>query len=287
MVGRRTSYLHPVRMYVFTSAIFFLLFFTFFKPKDAIDINNNTDKPLNAKQRGDYMISLQNRLKKDSSNKLLLKTIALVKDTARLFTAKDTVETEIKKELSIEFGDKGFKSFEEYDSTQKTLPPSKRDGWLLRRFVKMGINITSKYRENPKEAVAKLFEGFFHRLPYMLFVSLPLFAFILKLVYIRRKQFYFADHGVFTIHLYIFSFITLLVAFGLGKLKELTGWGFINVIVPFLFIWLVSYLYIAMHNFYKQRWGKTFLKFLLVVFSSLIMMLILFIFFLLFSAATI
>ena len=28
MIGRRNSYLNPVRMYVFTSAIFFLLFFT-------------------------------------------------------------------------------------------------------------------------------------------------------------------------------------------------------------------------------------------------------------------
>jgi len=30
MIGRRASYLNPVRMYVFTSAIFFLLFFFFF-----------------------------------------------------------------------------------------------------------------------------------------------------------------------------------------------------------------------------------------------------------------
>jgi Protein of unknown function (DUF3667) len=37
MVGRRAGYLHPVRMYVFTSAIFFLLFFGLFKPEDAVD----------------------------------------------------------------------------------------------------------------------------------------------------------------------------------------------------------------------------------------------------------
>ena len=30
MLGRRKKYLHPVRMYVFTSAVFFLVFFSLF-----------------------------------------------------------------------------------------------------------------------------------------------------------------------------------------------------------------------------------------------------------------
>ena len=30
--GRRASYLHPIRMYVFTSAFFFIIFFSLFKP---------------------------------------------------------------------------------------------------------------------------------------------------------------------------------------------------------------------------------------------------------------
>ena len=34
MNGRRKSYLHPVRMYVFTSAVFFLVFFSVFKIKE-------------------------------------------------------------------------------------------------------------------------------------------------------------------------------------------------------------------------------------------------------------
>ncbi|MBS1734243.1 MAG: DUF3667 domain-containing protein, partial [Bacteroidetes bacterium] len=34
MKGRRNSYLNPIRMYVFTSAFFFLIFFSFFKVKE-------------------------------------------------------------------------------------------------------------------------------------------------------------------------------------------------------------------------------------------------------------
>src|SRR5204862_2249809 len=48
MAGRRASYLNPVRMYVFTSAIFFLLFFSFFRSKQSIKI----DPSINGKTLG-------------------------------------------------------------------------------------------------------------------------------------------------------------------------------------------------------------------------------------------
>ncbi len=285
MIGRRASYLHPIKMYVFSSAIFFLLFFSFFNPSDAVDAGAET--PLDAKQRADYIISLQNKLKKDTSNNALQEKIILLQDTTRPFTAKDILDTASNEGFRLNFGNKEYKSFTEYDSTEKTLPPSERDGWLLQLIIKRGIQIDNKYKGRPQEAATKLFEGFFHRLPYLLFISLPLFALILRLVYIRRKHFYFADHGVFTIHLYVFSFIVLLVAFSFDKLQGLTGWNFLDTLQGVVFLGLVVYLYIAMHNFYKQGWGKTFLKFLLVSFISLIMMLILFAVFLIFSAATI
>ncbi|MFZ1264092.1 MAG: DUF3667 domain-containing protein [Chitinophagaceae bacterium] len=284
MVGRRVSYLHPVRMYVFTSAIFFLLFFTFFRPKESVTLT--TDKPLDAKQRGEYIISLQNRLKKDTANRLILDRIALISDTSRPFTAKDIFKTGANGDLDTTISANEYKSIEAYDSIQRALPPGKRHSWLKQRYLKIGININSKYQENPNDFLLKLSEGFFHRLPYMLFVSLPLFAFILKLVYIRRKQFFFADHGVFTIHLYVFTFIVLLAFFCIGKIQEFTHGGFFTALKALLFIGLVGYLYISMRNFYKQGWGKTFIKFLLVIFSSLVMMLILFAIFLIFSAAT-
>ena len=288
MKGRRASYLHPVRMYVFTSAIFFLLFFSLVKSKDAIEIKN-AEKPLDAKQRADYIISLQNKLKKDTANILLKERITLFKDTSRPLTVKDIFETETNQGLNLTFGGKAYKTFREYDSIQQTLPPSERDGWFLRRIIKKGIDINNKYHENPSEALNKLGESILHRLPYMLFVSLPLFALILRLVYIRRKwrrEFYFADHGVFTIHLYIFSFILLMLVFGLNSLQRFTGWSFIGVLIFILFVGLLFYLYKAMRKFYGQGRVKTFLKFLFVSFWSLIMMIILLAIFMFFSVAT-
>ncbi len=284
MIGRRASYLHPIKMYVFTSAIFFLFFFSFFKPEDAVNLDVN--KSLDAQERADYITKWQDSLKTDTGNKVLIEKLAMFKDTSKVVTAKDVLEVEMKSGFKLNFADREYKSIPEYDSVQQTLPPSERAGWLARRFAKLGINITRQFREDPDGAATKLAEGFLHRLPYLLFVSLPLFALILKLVYVRRKQFYFADHGVFTIHLYVFSFIVLLVAFGFDKLQKITGWNFWDTAQGLVFLGLVIYLYIAMRNFYKQGWGKTFIKFLLGSLLSLIMMVLLFSGFLLFSAAT-
>ena len=272
-------------MYVFTSAIFFLLFFSLFKPENAINLD--ADKPLDARKRADYITKWEDKLKKDTANKVLIEKLAMFKDTSKVVTGKDAIQAEANSGLILNFGGKEFKSIEEYDSVQKLLPRSERAGWLSRRFTKLGINITREFQEDPDGATKNLIGGFFHRLPYLLFVSLPLFALILKLVYVRRKQFYFADHGVFTIHLYVFSFIVLLVVFGINKLQDLTGWDFLDTLQAFAFFGLIIYLYVAMRNFYKQGWGKTFLKFLLVAILSLVMMLILFAGFLIFSAATI
>lgn len=282
MAGRRVRYLHPIRMYVFTSAIFFLLFFTFYNPQQAI--TDNTDRIVSSSERVSYINKLQEKLSKDTGNLLVKEKLSFARDTTRPLTEKDTYDED---EEVIHFGGRVYKTIAEYDSIEKTLPPYQRDGWLARRITKKQIEVNIKYRGNPEEAMTKLVEGLFRRLPYLLFVSLPLFALILRLVYLRRKQFYFADHGVFTIHHYIFSFIVLLVVFGFEGLQKATGGKFIDIVITFLFIGLGVYLYIAMRNFYKQGWGKTLIKFLIVTIVSLIMMLILFLAFLIFSAAVI
>ena len=284
MLGRRARYLHPVRMYVFTSAIFFLLFFSLFKPGSPV--SEDINQPWDSQKRADYIVSLQERIKKDTSNKNLKASLALLQDTSKKVTAKDIIKVEAREIQIGFFSDKNYTSAKEYDSVQKKLPVSERDGWFKKRLRKKGIEINQRFKENPEEASKKFAESILHRLPYMLFVSLPLFALILKLVYVRRKQFYYADHGVFTIHLYIFTFLLLLAVFGLSALKNAMGWGFLDFLIAILFIGLFFYLYKAMRNFYGQRRGKTFIKFIIVSLFSLLMMLILFVLFMFFSAIT-
>lgn len=282
--GRRASYLHPVKMYVFTSAIFFLLFFSFFMPKDAVktDMNN----PLSKEERVMYIGLASEKLKDQPSNDSLRYEIDWLRDTNRLITRKDVMEFELEDNNVFSLVYENYRSTREYDSLQQLLPPGERDGWFMRRLVKKQIDINEKFKENPEEALNKVMESLFHRLPYMLFVSLPLFAFILKMVYIRRKQFFFADHGVFTIHLYVFTFLVLLVIFIFDKLNDGSDWNIWGILTFLLVLLLFFYLYKAMRNFYGQRRGKTIAKFLIVSLFSIIMMMILFVIFAFFSAIT-
>ncbi|MGQ0739580.1 MAG: DUF3667 domain-containing protein [Bacteroidota bacterium] len=284
MKGRRASYLHPIRLYVFTSAIFFLLFFSFFVSENEISIDLN--QPLTEKERTNYIRELEQRMKKDTGNKWVKERILFARDTIHPITAADVMKGETGDNFSLSFTDTKHRTLEEYDSVQKTLSPSKRDGWMMRRLVKMDINLKQKFSENPLEATKRFTDSLLHRLPYMLLISLPFFALILKIVYIRRKQFYYADHGVFTIHLYVFTFLLLLLVFSTEKLSRMTGIEDLEYFIFLLTLLLFFYLYKAMRTFYGQRRAKTFIKFLLVAFLSIIMMLILFLLFMFFSAAT-
>jgi len=169
---------------------------------------------------------------------------------------------------------------------QELLPAGDRDSWIKSRFTRKVLDINSRYWENPDEVVNEFGHSILHRLPYMLLISLPLFAFILKLVYWRRKRFYFADHGVFTIHLYVFTFLQLILIFTLNELSNIRGFGFLGFVIGLMFFALLAYLYMAMKNFYGQGWFKTFLKWVLVVFTSGIMMIVLFLLIMFFSAVT-
>ena len=282
MMGRRASYLHPIKMYVFTSAIFFLLFFSVFSPKIDFD---TPDEILSSQERTAYIEKLTKLYKKDTTDRLAFRKLNEAKDTA--FPVKRRDRYQFPDDDIITLGGRQYANLDEYDSIQSSLPKKEQDNWFEKRVIRKIIQVNVKYRQNPEEAEKNLVNSLLHRLPYMLFVSLPLFAFILWMVYIRRrKRFYFADHGVFTIHLYVFSFILLLVLFSLSSLQEATNWKFLNFVAPVLILFLFVYLFIAMRKFYGQNWGKTFLKFLLVSLFSFIMMAVLFILFLLFSAFT-
>ena len=274
-------YLHPIRMYVFSSAVFFLLFFSVFKPV----VVNKLDNPVPPNERAAYVEKLQRSVLSDTGNVELLAKLARARDTSRVLTQRDTMTFDENKKL-VNVTKAHYRSVEEFDSLQKSLPRSERYGWLKKRLIKKEIEINAKYKDRPDELLDKFLKSLLHRLPYMLFISLPLFALILKLVYIRRKQFFYADHGVFTIHLYIFTFLVLMVIMGFDKLDDLLKRELFNWIIGILFLGLFFYLYKAMRTFYGQGRGKTFLKFLVVSFLSLVMMLALLIGFTLFSAVT-
>lgn len=118
-------------------------------------------------------------------------------------------------------------------------------------------------------------EIFNHALPKALMISIPFFAFQLWLLYIRsRKKYFFVAHAIFTVHLYcaVYLYLLLMLPFDLIKLPSIVQ----TLIFPLLiFVPTLIYLFIAMKRFYQQGYGKTTLKFILLLMGSSVLFLLL------------
>lgn len=287
MLGRRKKYLHPVRMYVFTSAVFFLIFFSLFHvSEDDISIKNQATKVKDGFNTIKEEAYKSAKTKKDSIEIMNGLELLGYKDSTENENSADTDfpdHDDEPGELSFSLGrTTDYATVKEYDSVQNSLPKNKKDGGITRMMTRKSIALNEKYKGDQTKMATELINKFLHSFPYLLFVSLPLYALFLKLLYIRhRKQYYFADHGVFLIHLYVFTFLFMLCYIGLDKLAKKTDWGFIGIIEAILILTGLFYALKAMKNFYRQGWGKTILKF--IIFNILCIVSLVFLFVVFFS----
>ena len=319
--GRRASYLHPIRMYVFTSAFFFIIFFSLFNAGDMIKgdkddaeqlkeltaASSSLKEKLPATGDADLKAAMRRSINNIDAHAAALQGTVLVKErTDSIRRAKtnmlldsagiemransllpndllDSIAVNTKKNADSSKADMDISKMEgfdyrskiAYDSVQKELPANKRDGWFKRKLVNKVIIYKTKYKNDKKEAGALMAERMLHTLPQALFVSLPVFAFILMLLYTRRK-FYYADHAIFAIHLYCANFMILLLYFGIDKIKLASGWKWLSILEALLILSIFFYLYKAMRKFYLQGRAKTILKFILlnIVFYFVIVILL-------------
>jgi len=287
ITGRRASYLNPIRMYVFTSAFFFIIFFSIFT-KDKININRNTTFQY-GKDSVEY--KRKDSISRENLKKLALRYVGTKEDSAEILEAFERApdsmarKTVAKSPVKFSTSSSEYKSVREYDSLQKTLPKDKRDSWFAALMQKRKIHLKKTYGDDDTAMMKDWVNTFVHQFPKLLFVSLPLFALILHLLYIRRrKQFFYVSHGIFSIYLYIFGFIVLLVSFGLGYLSNATGWDVFDWLQLPLWLYVIYYNYKSMRVFYGQGTGKTLVKFLLLNILASITILILFVLFFILTA---
>lgn len=275
MLGRRASYLNPVRMYVFTSAFFFLIFFSFYNTNEKIiyqdtTVNGKTISQIDQMDSSSFARFTGNINKEDGRGDTPM--------TRESF--KHYVDSSLQT-AGINFTKMRYRSKQHYDSVLAL--GAKKHNWVERQLVYKQIELNDKYHNNLGEIIIAFRHSLLHSLPQMLFISIPFFALLLKLLYFRRKEYYYVSHTIFTIHLFIFVFIMMLFLFGLNKLNSYLDWVFITFLTATCYILLFFYEYKALRNFYLQGRGKTILKFILLNISFLFVTLILFIIFVFFS----
>lgn len=297
--GKRASYLHPIRMYLFTSAIFFLIYLSInnsnkeeFEGTKAGQQANNIQAAVDAlndslhkitdpqkQEEIEQQISVLGKVNnfiqpaEDSAGEIETDTInmGLLK-----FRTRDTAGVESSKSLL----NTDYSSVEEYKEAQAKLPEKERDGWFTRTTSEKVIELNQKYKEDRNGFWEKLQENFFHSLPKMMFVSLPLAALILQLLYLRKKQFTYAQHSIFTVHVYIAVFILILVIYALDGLTGLTHWNIFHWLTNIVNIAALFYIYKALRNYYGSSRAKTIFKYiLLMLLYSIVTILLIIVFF--------
>ena len=300
--GKRMSYLHPIRMYVFTSAFFFIIVFSMFHLED-INVEGRAKRQIDSLKTVNLREqALKNvRTKEDSANVIAaLEQLNAVgvgqtnEDSLETRKADSLADKKRKKRQNKDGGWKfsvqnpGYKTIAAYDSAQKALPENKRDGWVTRRMRRRNIEINEKYDGDMGAIANAWLKKFTHTIPQLLFLSLPLFSFVLWLLYIsRRAQYFYTGHIIFSLYVYIFYFIAYLLFFGLQELHSDTGWGIWRWIEFALWIYMLYYMYKAMRNFYRQGRFKTFAKLVLLSLASFFIIIFLFVLFTIFSAFTV
>jgi len=108
-------------------------------------------------------------------------------------------------------------------------------------------------------------DTFTSNMPKAMFVLLPLFAFLLKLLYARRER-YYGEHLVFALHTHAFAFFAF-AALALflsvtGEAESYEGWAraAVGAVVLGLVLSVPVYILVALKRVYGQGWVKTVLK---------------------------
>ncbi len=235
--GKRVKFVHPFRLYIFITIVFFIF------------------QSVDQKQKS----------KKD-------------KDAIRIDTLNNEQKESLKDTIVYENGevaiDKGFEqvsdtSVEQYLARQDSLPEEQRDGFIKRYFNKKTISANEK----DFKFGDKVNETFKKNIPKMMFLILPIFAFILS-IFFRKKKLYYVEHFYHSVYLHSFFYLYMLI-FAVIALILPDAW---KTYITFIsLVGLFVYFYKSLMKVYEENAVFTLLKilFILILYFIALMILVL------------
>jgi hypothetical protein len=107
-------------------------------------------------------------------------------------------------------------------------------------------------------------------LPYMMLACIPLFAFVLKVLYLRRGIFYI-DHLVYALHIHSFAYLAVMsiVLATIGLNRTIPG-TFAGWLIALLWITFAVQILLSIRRVYRQGWFFSVFKFFLGGFAYLV-----------------
>ncbi|MCB9258193.1 MAG: DUF3667 domain-containing protein [Ignavibacteriales bacterium] len=216
--GKRVNYILPLRLYIFTTFLFF------------------------------FIVTLNTKL-----------------DFDKFSTSDFNSEKNIEKQDSTKDSNNNIAVFGNDSTTAKYSSPIKftyDDSSESENGFSRYMNNKAKYLQSLGPDAKSLFvKELLNQLPKVMFFLLPIFALILKLIYIRKKMFY-VEHLVFSLHIHTFIFVMLLF----------TAFISFDYFTLIIIVIITAYLFFSLRNFYEQSIAKTIVKFGLLTFLYMLVL---------------
>ncbi len=276
LAGKRVRYVNPLRLYLLASILFFFAVnygakgiridpTKFPEEKRAEVAAAIADKrgEIEAELRKDNLTPEQ-RQKVQKALDYLTKpsatTTPTTEETASPTPAPSASPTAESHQQS--YGPVADRPFVVFDNAKSTTPFER---WIEGRAKeKMGEHGTK---------MGLFISTLFSNLPYMMLCCIPLFALVLKLLYIRGRIFYI-DHLIYALHIHSFFYagIMLIVLATIGVTRfgpgAIAGW-----LIALLWIAFVTQIFLSIRYVYRQGWFFSIFKFIFGGFVYLMVLL--------------
>lgn len=224
--GKRASYIAPVRVFLFFSILFFV-----------IESYN-----LNLSSGDDDFGSFFQQEVTDSLTENDVTSLSF--DGTHSYTLFGTCFNEYKSNPDSVKRSFSYTTVDDFmNKCHSSTPAAER--YFIRKLYKIEQGGLGSFQSFMLSAASKV-----------VFLMVPLFALLMKLVYRRRQRYYF-EHFVFGVHLHTFLFIIFILASMVEMLKLPISWELI-------FGGILLYFAFAIRKVYQQNWLKTTLKTILL-----------------------
>src|SRR5215475_14554069 len=270
LAGKRVRHVNPLRLYLLASILFFFAVNygtkgIHFDPskldaKDRAELESDlkdADLPPEARKKLEELL-------RESSPSPAPSPLANEASPPPAPTAPSDVASPQPVESTNEqkkYGKIGERPFVVFDEGKSSTPFER---WIeARAKEKMGEHGTK---------MGLFIATLFSNLPYMMLCCIPLFAFVLKVLYIRRRIFYI-DHLIYALHIHSFFYagimLAVLATIGLNRVApgEIAG-----PLISVLWLAFVTQIFLSIRYVYRQGWFITIFKFLFGGFVYLIVL---------------
>ncbi len=245
-LNRRASYVSPFRLYLFASLIFFFCLSVSTNRNDVQIAQDQAAIAANEELRTPSNTTDSNRASKEKrqADPNTLKAILNASEAERAEQILNQSDTPVKRQILNSYA----LLLEDNFSDAERLEHS----WWLKPVSSRVVEASDR----PE----KLVDEFSESIPLAMFVLLPAYALLLKLMfYSRNNTIFYSEHMVFAIHLHVLAFLIFTINLLLPD-SSMLG----EIVFVALFLYLGFYSYRAMRSYYGRSRFATFWRFSLL-----------------------